>query len=78
MQKILSGASFNCPFKGCENNCNGNGNCTVKKDENEWHCECHNGFEGDACEHELESQCGDDIDNDGGNGKRMHQKSFIG
>ena len=32
----------------------------------EWHCECHDGFEGDACEHELESHCGDDIDNDGG------------
>ena len=31
-----------------------------------WHCECHDGFEGGACEHELESHCGDDIDNDGG------------
>ena len=32
----------------------------------QWQCECHDGYEGDACEYELEADCGDDIDNDGG------------
>lgn len=56
---------------GCVNDCNEHGECvrqhlTTPNDELLWVCVCEPGYAGLDCSVALESQCGDNIDNDKG------------
>lgn len=56
--------------EGCANGCSGHGECNRQagelSDQEEWACTCENGFSGLDCSVQLESNCGDNIDNDKG------------
>ena len=62
--------------EGCVNGCSRHGECVHHPldtfDDEQWSCECENGFSGLDCSVALESQCGDNIDND--NGKLLDNK----
>ncbi|XP_075677439.1 teneurin transmembrane protein Ten-m isoform X1 [Dermatophagoides pteronyssinus] len=58
-----------CSLAGCVNDCNEHGECvrqhlTTPNDELLWVCVCEPGYAGLDCSVALESQCGDNIDND--------------
>ena len=49
---------------GCPSNCSTHGVCV--KEGNEYRCSCNTGWKGDRCHIEIENNCMDGIDNDGG------------
>ena len=49
---------------GCPNNCHNHGNCQLFR--HGWRCSCLDGWKGDACNVAVESHCGNNIDDDGG------------
>uniref|UniRef100_A0A1I8FGI5 EGF-like domain-containing protein n=1 Tax=Macrostomum lignano TaxID=282301 RepID=A0A1I8FGI5_9PLAT len=62
---------------GCPQSCNNRGNCRRQQPSDssslaasDWHCVCLgiNQWRGDACQHSIEKDCSDGVDNDGGNG----------
>lgn len=52
------------PAAGCQNGCSGHGMCTTV--EGQYRCECSAGWTGPDCSVQLETQCSDENDNDGG------------
>ncbi|XP_072573657.1 teneurin-1-like isoform X1 [Paramormyrops kingsleyae] len=48
---------------GCPGLCNGNGRCTLE--QNGWHCACQAGWSGAGCNVVMETECDDNVDNDG-------------
>ncbi|KAA0190905.1 Tenascin major-like isoform X1 [Hyalella azteca] len=51
-----------CTLSGCPSACSGHGTCVLKDEE--WHCVCHQLYEGLDCATRLESECQDGQDND--------------
>lgn len=48
---------------GCKNDCNSNGACQLIG--NEFKCFCNSTHFGPKCEYPLETECSDEVDNDG-------------
>ena len=49
---------------GCVDGCSGHGICTTE--DGQYLCECSSGWTGPDCSVQLETQCSDEKDNDGG------------
>ena len=56
---------LHCTLEGCPRQCSGHGSCKANF-RREWHCQCHDGWEGDACDVRLERNCRDGVDDDQG------------
>ncbi|PAA92813.1 hypothetical protein BOX15_Mlig024160g3 [Macrostomum lignano] len=63
-----------CSIDGCPQSCNNRGNCRRQQPSDssslaasDWHCVCLgiNQWRGDACQHSIEKDCSDGVDNDG-------------
>ena len=63
-----------CTIQGCPRMCSDHGRCTTGHFSlpgagalsGDWRCECDLGWDGADCATRLETQCGDGVDNDGG------------
>lgn len=55
---------------GCENGCSRHGQCTLENGE--YRCDCIEGWAGSDCSLALETNCKDNIDNDGGISYRIN------
>ncbi|CAG0888545.1 unnamed protein product [Cyprideis torosa] len=54
-----------CSIDGCPNACNDRGKCVRGERDGTWACDCHPGWRGRGCQYQLETNCGNGIDDDG-------------
>ena len=68
---------LHCTLEGCPGQCSGHGGCVAggnkgfgggdaEESSREWSCQCDDGWEGQDCSVMMETDCGDQVDNDGG------------
>ena len=48
--------------------CGGHGRCEQTMSKSQWRCVCDEGWTGSTCQHSVETNCQDDVDNDAGRG----------